>query len=62
MSRGFLAVWLLRRRRERFTPQLMAVLAAVVDGDETARREFAEMDQDDESCRSWTNTWLARRD
>jgi hypothetical protein len=60
MPREDLAVWLLRRRRERFTAQLMAVLAVMVGGD-TARREFAEMGQDDQRCRSWTNKWLARQ-
>jgi hypothetical protein len=60
MPREDLAVWLLRRRRERFTPQLMAELAGKV-GDDTARRGFAERGQDDRRCHSWTNQWLARQ-
>jgi hypothetical protein len=60
MPREDLAVWLLRRRRERCTPQPMAVLAAMV-GDDTARREFADLGQDHQRCRSWTNKWLARQ-
>jgi hypothetical protein len=59
MPREDLAVLLLRRR-ERFTPQLMAALAVMV-GDDLARREFAEMGQDYQRCRSRSNTWLARQ-
>jgi hypothetical protein len=51
MPRKDLAAWLLRRRRERFTRDLQAVLTVMV-GEGTAGREFAEMDQDDRRFRS----------
>jgi hypothetical protein len=38
----------------------MVVLTVMV-GDDTARREFAYIGQDDQRCRSWTNKWLARQ-
>jgi hypothetical protein len=52
MHREDLAAWLLQRRRERFTPQMKAVLARLL-GETVAERECAMLDQDDQRFRSW---------
>jgi hypothetical protein len=60
LPREELAGWLLRRRKERYTPQMRREMA-VLAGGRAAAREFAIMEQDEERCRSWANQWLAQQ-
>ena len=60
MPREELAEWLLKRRRERFTAELQAVLSIMVSPS-VATKEFAVLEQDEDRCRTWANKWLTQQ-